>query len=123
MYWQFGAATDIDILQFDQKTMRLILRCPADFYVKLRAALTVASTYMETDCYYKVLCLFASKCFIKTILIFSLKQVIKAAPCLMQLASNSLLFEHRWLMMPFVLICLTAINSLKALNLKLCAIS
>jgi hypothetical protein len=28
---------------------------PADFYVKLRAALTVASNYMDFDCYYKVL--------------------------------------------------------------------
>ena len=53
---QFGAATEIDVLQFDEKNMKLILRCPADFYVKLRAALTVASSYNDVDCYYKVCC-------------------------------------------------------------------
>ena len=70
---QFGAATTIDILSLNSSNRRIVIRCPSDFYVKLRSALTIATHYESHDCYYKV---------------------IKASPCLLALSTDSRKYTH-----------------------------
>lgn len=52
----------------------MVLRCPSGFYVKLRSALSMATSYESLECYFRVL---------------------KASPCLVSLASgNSRSYQH-----------------------------
>merc|ERR1712071_174834 len=68
LFGEFGAATTIDILQFNVSKRQMVIRCPSVFYVKLRSALTVATYFESYNCYYKV---------------------VKASPCLLALSTNS----------------------------------
>ncbi|KAK6635913.1 hypothetical protein RUM44_001167 [Polyplax serrata] len=40
LFGEVGVANPVDILKFEETTGRIILRCFADFYVKLRASLS-----------------------------------------------------------------------------------
>lgn len=54
VFGEIGGLTTVDLLKFDEKRLRVILRVPIDFYVKLRAALTLISTFDEIPCHFKV---------------------------------------------------------------------
>lgn len=45
----------MDILTYDPKSLVFILSCPLPSVVKVRAALTLQSTYQGQDCAYHVL--------------------------------------------------------------------
>lgn len=49
-----GANSRIDILKFSPAEHRFVLRCSSDGYVRLRVALTLASTYEGRTCVYTV---------------------------------------------------------------------
>lgn len=54
VFGEIGAHTTVDVLKFDEKRRRLILRVPEQFYVKLRAALTLIDTFQGIPCYFHV---------------------------------------------------------------------
>ncbi|EFN75731.1 Ribonuclease P protein subunit p14, partial [Harpegnathos saltator] len=54
LFGEEGAKSTIDILKFTPATRRFILRCLSEDYVRLRAALTVASKYEGQTCVYTV---------------------------------------------------------------------
>ncbi|XP_031785195.1 uncharacterized protein LOC100679019 isoform X3 [Nasonia vitripennis] len=68
-----GAAHKVDILKYDQSERRFILRCDSDHYVRLRAALTLASTFEGEPCSYSV---------------------HKASPNLLSFTANSRTYKH-----------------------------
>ncbi|KAI4495363.1 hypothetical protein M0802_008753 [Mischocyttarus mexicanus] len=49
-----GAKSTIDILKYSILLRRFVLRCENDFYVKLRASLTVAGQFDGKPCVYNV---------------------------------------------------------------------
>lgn len=55
VFGEIGGHTTVDVLKFDAKFRRAILRVPESFYVKLRAALTFVSTFQDIPCCFKVL--------------------------------------------------------------------
>ncbi|KAK0182501.1 hypothetical protein PV327_000637 [Microctonus hyperodae] len=52
LFGELGADTTVDILKYDSSSRKFILRCKSKDYVKLRSALTLASTYEEDTCIY-----------------------------------------------------------------------
>lgn len=54
VFGEIGGQTTVDILKFNEKTGRSILRVPDTYYVKLRAALTLIATYQDIPCTVKV---------------------------------------------------------------------
>lgn len=40
---QCGSRSQVDVLKYDRKKSRIILRCPVDRYVKLRSSLSLVS--------------------------------------------------------------------------------
>ncbi|KAG4078188.1 hypothetical protein HA402_002240 [Bradysia odoriphaga] len=54
VFGEIGGHTTVDILKFDQNNQRAILRVPSSYYVKLRAALTLISSFQEIPCCIKV---------------------------------------------------------------------
>lgn len=54
VFGEIGGHTNVDILKFNEKTRRSILRVPDDHYVKLRAALTLVATFQDVPCCFKV---------------------------------------------------------------------
>lgn len=50
VFGEIGGHTSVDILKFDENRRRAILRIPDSSYVKLRAALTLVSTFQEISC-------------------------------------------------------------------------
>ncbi|XP_076166130.1 ribonuclease P protein subunit p14-like [Ptiloglossa arizonensis] len=54
LFGEKGAKCSIDILKYNPKEHRFILRCTDDCYVRLRAALTVAVTYEGVSCSYLI---------------------------------------------------------------------
>lgn len=54
LFGEQGADCAIDIIQYNSSARRFILRCQSENYVRLRASLTLASTYEEDDCLYVV---------------------------------------------------------------------
>lgn len=49
-----GASHQVDVIKYDPSKKRFTLRCQSDNYVRLRAALTVASTFEGEPCSYTV---------------------------------------------------------------------
>lgn len=49
-----GASHPVDILKYNSSKKRFILRCESDHYVRLRAALTLATTFEGEPCTYTV---------------------------------------------------------------------
>ncbi|KAJ8674343.1 hypothetical protein QAD02_005605 [Eretmocerus hayati] len=49
-----GASGIVDILKFDASRRRLILRCHSDDYVRLRAALTLATIFEGSPCTWNI---------------------------------------------------------------------
>lgn len=54
VFGEIGGHTTVDVLKFDEKRRRLILRVPEQFYVKLRVALTLIDTFQGIPCYFHV---------------------------------------------------------------------
>lgn len=54
VFGEIGGHTTVDVLKFNEKTRRSILRVPDNDYVKLRAALTLAATFQDIPCCFKV---------------------------------------------------------------------
>lgn len=54
IFGEIGGHTTVDVLKFDVKQNRLILRVPEQFYVKLRAALTLIDSFQGIPCYFHV---------------------------------------------------------------------
>lgn len=54
VFGEIGGNTTVDLLKFNNKTGRSILRVPDNYYVKLRAALTIIATYQDIPCTVKV---------------------------------------------------------------------
>lgn len=54
LFGEEGTKCTIDILKFNAKERRFVLRCTKDCYVRLRAALTVADKYEGYSCTYSV---------------------------------------------------------------------
>lgn len=54
IFGEIGGQTTVDLLKFDAKRKRLILRIPDAFYVKLRAALTLIDTFQAISCCFHV---------------------------------------------------------------------
>lgn len=54
VFGEIGGYTTTDLLNFDEKRCRLILRIPEKFYVKLRAALTLIDTFQGVPCCFHV---------------------------------------------------------------------
>uniref|UniRef100_A0A182K2T4 Uncharacterized protein n=1 Tax=Anopheles christyi TaxID=43041 RepID=A0A182K2T4_9DIPT len=54
VFGEIGGQTEVDLLKFDQKRRRIILRVPKEFYVKLRAAITLIGEFQGVPCYFQV---------------------------------------------------------------------
>lgn len=54
VFGEIGGHTTVDVLKFDEKHHRFILRVPEQFYVKLRAALTLIDKFQGIPCYFHV---------------------------------------------------------------------
>ncbi|XP_033191529.1 ribonuclease P protein subunit p14-like [Bombus vancouverensis nearcticus] len=54
LFGEEGTKGTIDILKFDSKEHRCVLRCTDDCYVRLRAALVVAGKYEGHTCIYAI---------------------------------------------------------------------
>lgn len=54
LFGKEGAKATIDVLKFIPAERRFVLRCPSDSYVRLRAALTLATRYEGASCVYIV---------------------------------------------------------------------
>lgn len=54
VFGEIGGHTTVDVLKFDENRRRLILRVPEQFYVKLRAALTLIDQFQGIPCYFHV---------------------------------------------------------------------
>uniref|UniRef100_A0A2M4AWG7 Uncharacterized protein n=1 Tax=Anopheles triannulatus TaxID=58253 RepID=A0A2M4AWG7_9DIPT len=54
VFGEIGGQTVVDLLKFDSKRRRLILRVPKDFYAKLRAAITLIGEFQGVPCHFLV---------------------------------------------------------------------
>lgn len=54
IFGEIGGHTTVDLLKFDEKRHRAILRVPENFYVKLRAALTLINSFQGIPCRFHV---------------------------------------------------------------------
>ncbi|XP_046815699.1 ribonuclease P protein subunit p14 [Vespa crabro] len=54
LFGEEGTKSVIDILKYDIPERRFVLRCDSDFYIKLRASLTVAGQFEGKPCVYIV---------------------------------------------------------------------
>nr|XP_046491288.1 ribonuclease P protein subunit p14 [Neodiprion pinetum] len=54
LFGAVGAKSQVDILKYNVSDRRFVLRCQSDSYVRLRAALTLASDYEGEPCVYTV---------------------------------------------------------------------
>lgn len=55
IFGEIGGQTTVDILKFDTKRARAIVRVPADFYVKLRSAITLIGQFQDIPCSFVIL--------------------------------------------------------------------
>nr|XP_012150064.1 PREDICTED: ribonuclease P protein subunit p14 [Megachile rotundata] len=54
LFGEEGTKYTIDILKYNQKERRFVLRCTDDCYVRLRASLTIAEKYEGEPCTYVI---------------------------------------------------------------------
>ncbi|XP_011696891.1 PREDICTED: ribonuclease P protein subunit p14-like [Wasmannia auropunctata] len=54
LFGEEGAKSPVDVLKICPTKRRFVLRCPADSYVRLRASLTLSTTYERKACVYTV---------------------------------------------------------------------
>lgn len=54
IFGEIGGHTTVDLLKYDEKRHRAILRVPEIFYVKLRAALTLINSFQGIPCRFHV---------------------------------------------------------------------
>ncbi|XP_050071615.1 uncharacterized protein LOC126559490 [Anopheles maculipalpis] len=54
IFGEIGGQTEVDLLKFDEQRQRFILRVPKEFYVKLRAAITLIGDYQGVPCNFQV---------------------------------------------------------------------
>lgn len=54
LFGEIGASVTIDILKFNPKTLRAIIRVPKSHYIKLRGSLTLCGRYEGHKCIYIV---------------------------------------------------------------------
>jgi RNase P/RNase MRP subunit POP5 len=73
LFGESTACVDIDVLKYNSRSKRAILRVPADHYVKIRSSLTLCGKYQGDSCAYIV---------------------HKASPLLLNLQGDSRDFEH-----------------------------
>ncbi|XP_055678327.1 ribonuclease P protein subunit p14-like [Lutzomyia longipalpis] len=56
VFGEVGGCTTVDVLKFDPKSLKLILRVPKEDYVKVRTALTLIAKFQEIPCRFHVNC-------------------------------------------------------------------
>lgn len=54
IFGEIGGHTTVDLLKFDEKRLRAIIRVPENFCVKLRAALTLINSFQGVPCRFHV---------------------------------------------------------------------
>lgn len=54
MFGEIGGHTTFDVLKFDEKRSRIILRVPESYYVKVRAALTLIDSFQGVPCQFHI---------------------------------------------------------------------
>ncbi|CAH1364860.1 unnamed protein product, partial [Tenebrio molitor] len=54
LFGESTACVDIDVLKYNSRSKRAILRVPADHYVKIRSSLTLCGKYQGDSCAYIV---------------------------------------------------------------------
>lgn len=50
IFGEIGGQTTVDVLKFDAKQARAIVRVPIDYYVKLRSAITLTGQFQDIPC-------------------------------------------------------------------------
>jgi len=73
LFGEVAACVDIDLLKYNQHTLRAIIRVPKTHYVKIRSSLTLCSSYEGRSCAYRI---------------------HKASPLLLSLQGDSRDYEH-----------------------------
>lgn len=56
IFGEIGGITTVDLIKFDNKLNRAIIRCPEQFYVKLRSALTLCDSFQGSVCKFEINC-------------------------------------------------------------------
>lgn len=54
IFGEIGGQTTVDILKFEEKRKRAVVRVPDQFYVKLRTALTLTDSYQGVPCHFHI---------------------------------------------------------------------
>ncbi|XP_053698108.1 ribonuclease P protein subunit p14-like [Sabethes cyaneus] len=54
IFGEIGGQTTVDILKFDTKQARAIIRVPTDFYVKLRSVISLIGQFQDIPCSFVV---------------------------------------------------------------------
>uniref|UniRef100_A0A6M2DTM9 Putative ribonuclease p protein subunit p14-like isoform x3 n=1 Tax=Xenopsylla cheopis TaxID=163159 RepID=A0A6M2DTM9_XENCH len=54
LFGDISSSVNVDLLKYDPSRHRAIIRVSSDYYVKLRAALTLCSSYEDIKCSYKI---------------------------------------------------------------------
>uniref|UniRef100_A0A182XHE8 CHCH domain-containing protein n=1 Tax=Anopheles quadriannulatus TaxID=34691 RepID=A0A182XHE8_ANOQN len=60
VFGEIGGQTEVDLLKFDAQRKRIILRVPKEFYVKLRAAITLIGEFQGVPCNFQDKVIFAT---------------------------------------------------------------
>lgn len=55
LFGEVGAAVPVQVIKFYPKSSQLIVQCPSDWAVKVRAALSLQSSYQGQSCAYQVI--------------------------------------------------------------------
>uniref|UniRef100_A0A182PR06 CHCH domain-containing protein n=1 Tax=Anopheles epiroticus TaxID=199890 RepID=A0A182PR06_9DIPT len=53
IFGEIGGQTEVELLKFDEQRHHIILRVPKEFYVKLRAAITLIGEYHGVPCHFQ----------------------------------------------------------------------
>uniref|UniRef100_A0A6P7GNE1 Ribonuclease P protein subunit p14 n=1 Tax=Diabrotica virgifera virgifera TaxID=50390 RepID=A0A6P7GNE1_DIAVI len=54
LFGQTFTSVDVDLLKYNEKEKRAVLRVPQSHYVKLRSSLSFVHTYADEKCYFRV---------------------------------------------------------------------
>ncbi|TRY70200.1 hypothetical protein TCAL_01208, partial [Tigriopus californicus] len=55
LFGEIGAAVPVEVIKFYPKSSQLIVQCPSDWAVKVRASLSLQSSYQGQSCAYQVI--------------------------------------------------------------------
>lgn len=54
LFGEVASAVDVDVLKYNENERRAILRISSDYYLKLRASLTLSGKYEDIPCAYRI---------------------------------------------------------------------